>query len=96
MPSGWVRVGGVLAALYGAYYVGAALDDAEGRHPRRFYAATVAGRLALSAAFVGLVALRECEPGLLLLAAANAASSGLLWLAAQRRAAAEAAAAVDN
>lgn len=25
VASGWIRVGGVLAALYGAYYVGAAM-----------------------------------------------------------------------
>lgn len=30
LPAGWIRVGGVLAALFGSYYVGAALDDAEG------------------------------------------------------------------
>lgn len=82
---GWVRVGGVLAALFGSYYLGAALDDAAGRLPLFFYQTTIAGRLALSAAFVYLVATRQCEAGLLLLAAANAASSLLLRRALQQR-----------
>lgn len=85
MTPGWVRVGGVLAALFGAYYIGAALDDAAGRQPAHFYASTIVGRLLLSAAFCYLVASRQCEAGLLWLAAANAASSGLLWHAARRR-----------
>ena len=78
-------MGGVLAALFGAYYCGAALDDAEGRQPVRFYWSTIAGRLLLSAAFCHLVATRQVEPGLLWLAAANAASSALLWLAVRAR-----------
>lgn len=82
---GWVRVGGCLAALFGAYYLGAALDDAAGRPPLFFYQTTIVGRLALSAAFIYLVATRQCEAGLLLLAAANAASSLLLRRALQQR-----------
>lgn len=85
VAAGWVRVGGVLAALFGSYYVGAALDDAAGRAPRYFYRSTIAGRLLLSAAFAALVALRQCEPGLLWLAAANAASSLLLVRAMRQR-----------
>ncbi len=85
MTSGWIRVGGVLAALYGFYYIGAALDDAAGCTPKHFYASTIAGRLVLSAAFAGLVAARQCEPALLWLAAANAVSSMLLWRATQKR-----------
>jgi hypothetical protein len=86
VSEGWVRVGGLLASLYGAYYVGAALDDAAGRYPRFFYLSTIGGRLLLSTAFAGLVAARQCEPALLWLAAANAASSALMLLAVQRRA----------
>lgn len=85
VPLGWVRVGGVLAALFGSYYCGAALDDAAGRHPAYFYASTIIGRLALSAAFSVLVATGAVEPGLLWLAAANAASSLLLLSAARQR-----------
>lgn len=80
-----MRVGGILAALFGVYYLGASLDDAAGREPRYFYASTIAGRLVLSAAFVALVATRQCEAGLLWLAAANAASSALLWRAMRQR-----------
>lgn len=91
VSSGWVRVGGVLASLFSAYYVGAALDDAAGREPRHLYTSTIAGRLLLSAAFCWLVATRQCEPALLWLAAANAASSVLLWHAVRQRQRAEAA-----
>lgn len=82
---GWVRVGGVLASLFGAYYVGAALDDAAGRQPLYFYRATVVGRLLLSAAFTYLVASGQCEAGLLALAAANALSSLALHRALQQQ-----------
>ena len=82
---GWVRVGGILASLFGFYYVGAALDDAAGRQPLYFYHTTIIGRLVLSAAFAYLVATRQCEPGLLVLAAANAASSLLLRRALTQR-----------
>ena len=78
-------MGGVLASLFGAYYLGAAMDDAAGRPPLYFYQTTIVGRLVLSAAFTYLVATRQCEPGLLLLAAANAASSMLLRNALQQR-----------
>ena len=88
---GWVRVGGVLASLYGFYYIGAALDDAAGRNLEHFYASTIAGRLFLSAAFAALVASRQCEPALLWLAAANAASSLLLLRAVRQRERSEAA-----
>lgn len=85
-------MGGVLASLFGAYYLGAALDDAAGREPRHLYTTTIAGRLLLSAAFCWLVASRQCEAALLWLAAANAASSALLWRAVWQRRRAEAAA----
>ena len=78
-------MGGTLAALFGSYYAGAALDDAEGRTPVRFYQSTVLGRLALSLAFAGLVALRLCDPGLLLLAAANALSAAAMHLSLRER-----------
>lgn len=83
-------MGGVLMTLFGSYYLGAALDDAEERYPRHFYATTILGRLALSAAFAVLVGTRQCPPALLWLAAANAASSILLWRAAAQRAGAAA------
>jgi hypothetical protein len=39
---GWIRVGGILAALFGVYYVGAAAGDAYGSF-QPIYAATVVG-----------------------------------------------------
>ena len=82
---GWIRVGGVLATLFGSYYFGAALDDADGRYPLFLYASTLAGRLLLSAAFAWLVASGQCEAPLLWLAAANVASGAALWCAMRRR-----------
>lgn len=73
-------MGGVLASLYGAYYLGAALDDAEGRKPVRFYQSTIIGRLILAAAFTGLVYLKQCGTGLLLLAGANIVSAAAMHL----------------
>lgn len=72
---GWIRVGGTLASLFGFYYLGAAVDDMEGRFPLRFYQATVAGRAWLSAVFVWLVATGQSERGLLALAAVNLLSA---------------------
>ncbi|KAI3430430.1 hypothetical protein D9Q98_005025 [Chlorella vulgaris] len=89
VTEGWVRVGGVLATLFGWYYVGAALDDAAGRTPRCFYSATTSGRLFLSVAFAGLVAAKQCEPALLWLAAANLVSSLTMWRAVRQRVHAE-------
>ncbi len=40
----FVRLGGLLAILFGMYYAGAALDDLDGRPPMRLYRSTVIGR----------------------------------------------------
>ena len=83
-PAGWIRVGGILATLFGFYYCGAALDDCEGRQPLQFYRATTLGRVWLSAAFCALVAAGQCPRGLLLLAAANAVSAWAMHRALRR------------
>jgi hypothetical protein len=76
MPDvGWVRVGGTLASLFGFYYCGAALDDAEGRFPYRTYQSTVAGRIFLAAVFLLLVVTGQSHRSLLVLAAANIVSA---------------------
>ena len=72
---GWIRVGGTLASLFGFYYIGAALDDVEGRFPLRFYQATILGRVFLSAVFSWLVLSGQSERGLLVLALVNLASA---------------------
>lgn len=71
--------------MYGAYYIGAARDDAGGAYPANLYRSTIWGRLALSVAFCVLVLVRQCEPPLLLLAGANAASSWVLQRAVSSR-----------
>eukprot|EP00667_Euglena_gracilis_P014252 EG_transcript_14748 len=81
LASGWIRVLGVLATLFGGYYVGAALGDVTGRGARGFYWATVVGRVFLAACFAWMVVTgRLAERGLLVLAALNLASGlGMCW-----------------
>ena len=85
MAVGWIRVGSVLCCLFGFYYLGAALDDAEGRRPVYMYTATVWGRLLLSAMFSWLVGTRQVPPPLLALALVNALSSLAMLLALRRQ-----------
>lgn len=66
VPRGWIRVGGVLAALFGSYYWGAAAGDLTSSGTRAFYVSTVIGRLLLVATFAGIVAAGEVGPALLL------------------------------
>ena len=76
-------MGATLALLFGAYYLGAALDDREGRKPLRMYQATVLGRGLLALLFCGLVAGGQCGAGLLLLAATNAVGAWRMAAALQ-------------
>ena len=72
-------MGGVLAAVFGVYYLGAAVGEVGGRGSGAgFYASTVVGRAGLAAAFGALVAWGAAPRGLLLLAAANAAGAGAM------------------
>ncbi len=86
--AGFIRVGGTLALLFGAYYLGAAHGEATGRGLVSFYVATIIGRLVLAAAFAVFVARREVEAPLLLLAGANLIGAGSMWLAVRRDSAA--------
>lgn len=75
----FVRLGGLLCLLFGAYYVGAALDDLDGNPPIRFYRTTVYMRWAF--ATVCLLLVWSDSSGhlwLLGLAAINAASAAAL------------------
>jgi len=56
VATAWVRVMGVLASLFGAYYLGAAHGEVTGSGLRSMYWATVLGRLWLCAAFCGIAA----------------------------------------
>ena len=68
---GWIRVGGVLASLFGFYYLGAAHGEVTNRGLRSFYESTVWGRVWLASVFCLLVALKKQQWQLLILAAAN-------------------------
>ena len=76
--TGWIRVGGTLASLFGFYYIGAGLDDMEGRFPLRFYQVTILGRIFLSIVFALLVVTKQSPRGLLLLSVVNILSAGAM------------------
>lgn len=76
---GWLRVGGTVAALFGAYYLGAAFGERSGSGLRGFYVSTVVGRLLLSLAFVSLCLSQQIGRGLLVIAAINAAGAFSMW-----------------
>ena len=78
---GFIRVGGTLALLFGAYYLGAAHGEISGKGLGSFYLSTVVGRLVLAACFAVFVARGEVEPPLLLLALANLIGAGSMWRA---------------
>ena len=67
----WIRVGGVLAALFGFYYIGAAHGDYTKKGLNSFYRATVYGRVFLVLTFSTLVALKKSQWQLLILAGLN-------------------------
>lgn len=75
VATGWLRVGGTLAALFGFYYLGAAYGELSGSGLSGFYLSTVIGRLALSGIFVVLTLRQEVGNGLLVLAVLNAAGA---------------------
>eukprot|EP00884_Botryococcus_braunii_P020561 jgi/Botrbrau1/7189/Bobra.0300s0019.1 len=85
---GWIRVGGMLASLFGFYYLGAAHGDwasgggaAAVRALEGFYLATVVGRVTLFVVFVAIVAAKEVGVGLLLPAVANLLGAASMWFA---------------
>lgn len=78
-------MGGILALLFGFYYIGAACDDCEGRFPLRFYSSTVYGRLLLTAVFCLLAASKQCESAILVLALINALSALLMHSSIRKR-----------
>ena len=72
LPIGWIRVGGVLASLYGFYYLGAGYADRQHQHASQgFYRATVLGRLFLFVMFSIIVWRKEVERTLLIPAVIN-------------------------
>ncbi|EFJ46587.1 hypothetical protein VOLCADRAFT_93052 [Volvox carteri f. nagariensis] len=89
VSSGWIRVGGILFTLIGWQYLGTARADSKGQGARGFYCATVWSRLALSAAFVMLVATGQSPAGLLVLAGINTLGAASMHLALSRSVAAK-------
>jgi len=86
LPIGWIRVGGVLASLYGFYYLGAGYADRQSHQASQgFYRATVWGRLFLFAAFSIIVWRREVERTLLIPAVINLLGALTMHLALLRQ-----------
>ncbi len=86
LPVGWIRVGGVLASLYGFYYLGAGYADRQNQQASQgFYHATVWGRLFLFAAFSFIVWRKEVERTLLIPAVINLLGAVTMHLALMRQ-----------
>lgn len=86
IPIGWIRVGGVLASLYGFYYLGAGYADKQHQQASQgFYRATVWGRLFLFAAFAVIVWRGEVERTLLIPAVVNLVGALTMHLALLRQ-----------
>eukprot|EP00897_Mesotaenium_endlicherianum_P006197 jgi/Mesen1/5605/ME000282S04759 len=80
MTPGWIRVLGVLALLYGIYFLGTARGEMLGMGARGFYLATVVGRMVLFFAFCGFVACGTVQISLLVLALLNLVGAlSMLW-----------------
>ncbi len=80
----WIRVGGVLASLFGFYYLGAAHGDMTNKGLESFYRSTVYGRLFLFVIFTVLVVSRKSQWQLLILAAFNLLGAGSMHRALNR------------
>lgn len=73
VPAGWVRLGGLILATFGAQYALASWHDREKRGGAdAFYRASVPSRLALAAGLAALVAYGQVEKGVIVLAVLNA------------------------
>lgn len=69
---GWIRVGAILAVVFGVYYIGTAVGDMRGSSgARAFYMSTVVGRVFLFVGFCWLVAAGAAQRALLLLGIVN-------------------------
>ena len=83
---GWIRVGGVLASLFGFYYLGAGYADKQHQQVSQgFYKATVWGRCFLFAAFAAIVWRKEVERTLLIPAIVNLMGALTMQLALLRQ-----------
>lgn len=71
VTKGWIRVGGILAALFGIYYLGASYGDNRGWGVDGFYWATVIGRVLLFVGFSFIVFAGELPTTLMIPALVN-------------------------
>jgi len=86
IPAGFIRVGGLILATFGAQYALASWHDCTGRgSAEAFYRASVPSRLALAVGLAALVYSGQVEQGILILAALNA-TGALAMRRALRRA----------
>lgn len=86
VPAGWIRLGGMILATFGAQYALAAWFDVKrgNNNADAFYRASVPSRLALAVALAALVASGQVEKSVLILAILNA-TGALCMLRALRR-----------
>jgi hypothetical protein len=64
---GWIRVGAILASVFGVYYIGTSVGDMQGvPGAYAFYMSTVVGRMFLFIGFCWLVAIGAAQRALLL------------------------------
>ncbi len=68
---GWIQVGGILAMLFGIYYIGAGIGDCLKLGAQGFYISTILGRIVLSLCFAWLAAVKAVPQTILSLAAVN-------------------------
>lgn len=85
VPPGWIRLGGLILATFGAQYALAAWNERGGHgSASAFYRASVPSRLALAVGLAALVAAGQVERGVLILAALNATGALSMRRALQR------------
>ena len=77
----WIRIGGILAMLFGFYYAGAAHGEITRRGVKSFYEATIWGRLFLFVSFMILVAIKKSQWQLSILAFINLIGAASMWRA---------------
>jgi len=82
---GWIRVGAILAVVFGVYYIGTAVGDMQGYSgARAFYMSTVVGRMFLFVGFAWLVAVGAAQSTLLLVGSVNMVGAVSMLIALQK------------
>lgn len=84
VATGFIRLGGVLLAMFGAYYAGAAVGERLGSGLKSFYWSTVWSRWALALVCVALFVSEELPWGILVLGGMNALGAFGMHFALQK------------